>query len=243
MASFWDTHEKKIDLDNFRADDQYLGEQYSYPYEAMLKDVDKSWLEVLKEDGAFGCVTRYVSDLSNPLYGTCLSRDLLDSIVEISFLDDCGLRLDDMRVLDIGAGYGRFAHRFTTAFPGSYVYCTDAVPVSLDVCQKYLGFRGVTRAEVILPQEIDDICRPDLAVNIHSFPEMTRADVNAWLKLLQRRHVPHLFVVPHPFVAPMTCLEDGKSFMPDIEAHGFKLAKHWRGPDCWPRDFYLFGGT
>jgi 2-polyprenyl-3-methyl-5-hydroxy-6-metoxy-1,4-benzoquinol methylase len=66
----------------------------------------------LEEDDDFGAE---VFDF----HGKVVSRDLLDSIIEINFLDR-HLGFSSRRavnVLDIGAGYGRLAHRMATAFP------------------------------------------------------------------------------------------------------------------------------
>lgn len=64
------------------------------------------------EDGALGAHTVEVA-------GRTVSRDLLDSICEIYFLERpvAPLLHRNMRVLDIGAGYGRLAHRMTEALP------------------------------------------------------------------------------------------------------------------------------
>ena len=63
--------------------------------------------------------------------GMLVSRDLLDSINELTFLDDeLGIAQRNMTILDIGAGYGRLAHRATTAFENLTYLCTDAIPLS-----------------------------------------------------------------------------------------------------------------
>ena len=80
-----------------------------------------------EEDGAFGCWTFEYEG-----YG-CYSRDLLESVNEMAFLDrSLGLsERTGFRVLDIGAGYGRLAHRMTTALPGIADYsCVDAIAES-----------------------------------------------------------------------------------------------------------------
>src|SRR3546814_16107320 len=66
------------------------------------------------EDGLFGCWTQRF-----PGHPRC-SRDLLDSVNELSFLDrHLSIRgRDGLRILDLGAGYGRLAHRAPAAFPG-----------------------------------------------------------------------------------------------------------------------------
>ena len=136
------------------------------------------------------------------------------------------------------------AHRITEVYPDTFVYCTDAVPLSQELCRKYLQFHAIKNAEVVLPEELEKISSPDLAINIHSFPECTRAAINGWLDWLTTHKVANLFVIPHPFNLPtFACLEDNKSFLPDIEAHGYKITNHWRPLECFPRDFYLFKQT
>ncbi len=229
-VSFWTTHQHKIDVERFRAQEQYLGEQMIERFGPLVAHVRTlgNWLERLHEDGAFGCVTAQVD-------GVTVSRDLLDSIVEIDWLERCGVR--PATVLDIGAGYGRLAHRMTTAWPRVVVTCTDEIEVSRFVCGRYLNARGVTRACVARPDQLTG--NFDLAVNIHSWPECARDEIHWWLKKLIELQVPRLFVIPH-LDGQMLCLEDGRSFLPDILARGYEIEHHWRGPECWARDFYLF---
>ena len=48
-------------------------------------------------------------------------------------------------MLDIGAGYGRLAHRMSAAFPQLEDYCcVDAVPESTFLSEYYLRHRGCT---------------------------------------------------------------------------------------------------
>jgi hypothetical protein len=86
-----------------------------------------------------------------------------------------GLRDSSLvKALDIGGGYGRFAYRLTTAFPGSLAYCVDAVPVSTFLCEYYLRYRDCAEYEAgAIPLNIGEanLTRTDLAVNIHSFSE------------------------------------------------------------------------
>jgi len=246
--SFWDVHKHKVSTEHFRADTQFLGIQNIFPYEEItnyIKTLNKPWLDILKEDDSFSIVTRNVN-------GIIVSRDLLDSIMELEFLEtQCGFDLNNMKILDIGAGYGRMAHRITAAYPNSFVYCTDAIPVSQDVCRKYLEFRSVKNAKVVAPDELDKIDKPDMALNIHSFPECTREEINGWLDWLVEHEVENFMVIPHQWASEgiygqpnwnceMFCIEDGKSFRPDIESHGYKLEKYWRPLESNPRDFYLF---
>ena len=81
----------------------------------------------LVEDDYFGNITFDID-------GKLVSRDLLDSLVEIYFLDrHLGLAsaAPGLTVLDIGAGYGRLAHRILSALPSATRYlCSDAIAES-----------------------------------------------------------------------------------------------------------------
>ena len=224
-----------IRSDRFR--DQYVDQGGEYPYRGMvdwLRSVNRgNWLDVVKEDAAFGCKPVVID-------GYAVSRDLLDSCAEIHFLvDHCGLSLSEARVLDIGAGYGRFAHRLATLLPKSFVYCTDAIEVSMRVCEKYLTFRGVDRALVVPPDRIHETGAIDLATNIHSWSECTRPDVAGWLDKLVAMNVRRLFIVPHKNPPDhlrtwnsVTGTHDGPTYRPELESRGFRLVREWAGPEC-----------
>ena len=162
-----------------------------------VRSIDRlGLLERLDEDGAFGAHTVATGD------GAIVSRDLLDSVLELDFLDR-HLRIatrERLQVLDIGAGYGRLAHRLAQAMPSTaHVLCTDAIAESTFLSEFYLRFRGVAdRAEVVALDEIETrLATADItvAVNIHSFPECPLDSVAWWLALLARNRVPHLFIV------------------------------------------------
>ena len=87
--------------------------------------------------------------------------------------------------------------------------------------------------EIVLPEDIENVNDIDLAINIHTWPECTRAEINDWLDFLVRKNVKHLFVVPHD--GGMVCMDDWKSFLPDVEEHGYKVVK-----DDLLRNYFLF---
>jgi putative sugar O-methyltransferase len=241
MTGLWSRHAQSIDQDHFRAPGQYLSEPADYPYFDLVRWCRRehpNLLDTFTEDGAFGCAVAVAAE------GKTVSRDLLDSVVEIGFLEKHLIGLRCARVLGIGAGYGRFAHRLTAAYPAAFVYCTDAHPVSSLCCERYLAHRGVTRALVADQRElVDHVSEPiDLAVNIHSWSECTVAEVEWWLEWLQAQRVQHIFCVPHtPDFGTWTDNGAvGPSFLPIIHSHGYVLTRHWRGPDCWARDLCLF---
>jgi hypothetical protein len=193
-----------------------------------IRDRDpRHLLDALEEDGAFGCWT-----FSYPGCGV-YSRDLLESINEITFLDrqlDLSRR-PRFRVLDIGAGYGRLAHRMTAAFPSVDDYCcVDAIPESTFVSDYYLRRRGCSPpARVVALDMLDDEVEPgsfDLAVNIHAFPECTFQAVEWWIDLIERLEIPNLLIVPNEPTDLLTLEADGtrRDFLPLIERAGYRLA-------------------
>ena len=240
MGLWQDFHARTIDLDKFRGNYQYLEQADWYDYEGMLRYARVAWPDAkFEEDGAFGCVTKEVS-------GTVVSRDLLDSIVELERLR-AWLGADffkNARVLDIGAGYGRLAHRLLHHFPGCGVVCTDPIPVSRVVCAKYLKFRGADHAYVVEPEKLDTY-RFDLAVNIHSWSECTLDEVEWWLALLDRVECKQLFMVPHTPNLGTWSLEKGGGNGPSFEAllhdHFWRKMKTWTGPACQERTYMLWG--
>jgi len=162
-----------------------------------VRSVDElGLLERLTEDGAFGAVLVPIGD------GWVVSRDLLDSVLEINFLArhlEIASR-DGLEILDVGAGYGRLAHRLTEGLENvSRVLCTDAVAESTFVSDFYLRFRGaVPRAEVVPLDEIEarlTAASVTIATNVCSFAECPLTAVDWWLNLLAAHDVAHIFIV------------------------------------------------
>jgi putative sugar O-methyltransferase len=192
--------QNQIDLRYFRGDSQYLYQRRGTPEAAYALAADYvarhgalGLLDTLEEDGAFGAVTF-------ELDGRRVSRDLLDSALEIEALAAWlgADRLAAARVLDVGAGYGRLAHRLCSWAPNARVVATDAVPLSTFVCDYYLGYRGVTNAQVVPLDEAESaIARGgfDLAVNIHSFGEAPRPAIAWWIGQIAAAGVPRLWIV------------------------------------------------
>lgn len=226
-GSAWEAFERGINMQQFRGEAQYMTQllfgateqKYYNTWEYIVSLGLADWLG-LGEDDDFGCIT-FPMGVSG-----YISRDLLDSILEMYFLEEVyGRGSAGTGVLDVGAGYGRFAHRFETVYPDSYVYCVDAVPVSTFLCDFYLKYRQMDISVIPLHRlDATHFWPIDLAVNIHSFSEMTLSAINFWLDFISDLGIRHLFVVPHDerWVA---CEPDGShpSFKPLIEQHGFKL--------------------
>jgi len=228
-------HVSGYDLRYFRGDNAYVWQirdgasEINYVLTAYyVKTIDAlGLLDKLQEDELLG-VHAFTVD------GRIVSRDLLDSIVEINFLQR-QLAISSRQgftVLDVGAGYGRLAHRMVSAFPGIGPYfCADAVAASTFLCDYYLGFRGVAdRARAIPLDRLEETLagrRIDLAINVHSFSECTRDAVEWWLELLRRHEVGHLFVVPNPIDhgGERLLTNEGVDMLPLIERYYRLLAK------------------
>lgn len=209
--SHWTTGfvEQNVDLLTFRGDNAYLwqvrqsrrdAEMRYFANTLYIERIDhRGLISRMVEDGAFGCHTfQYQGRRS-------MSRDLLDSVNEIYFLDrQIGLfDQPDLRVLDIGAGYGRLAHRMSEVLPNlkSYV-CVDAVPESTFLAEYYLRHRGLPESlarAVPLDQigQLESMPRFDLAVNIHSFTECNYEAIRWWLNMVSKLNIGWLLIAPN----------------------------------------------
>lgn len=180
-------------------------------------------LEHMTENGDFGAVTTQVDN-------RLVSRDLLDSFQELSFLQK---HLDilgrpELNVLDIGAGYGRLAHRMAEVRKGPLgYYCTDAVAFSTFLCEFYLNHLEITdRARVLPLDELSAFDRKiDLAVNVNSFPECTLDAIGWWIDYIAEKSVPYLFLVPNANTTLGKVIRTvrGEEFRPLIEERGYRL--------------------
>ncbi|MET7402454.1 putative sugar O-methyltransferase [Dactylosporangium sp. NPDC005572] len=228
---------RDFDLKYFRGDNAYVWQLRHLGGDARLKyflfaryisslDTHKL-LERTSEDGAFGCWTFDFHGLPTS------SRDLLDSINEIYLLDRHWGLLSrmDCTVVDIGAGYGRLAHRMVETVPGlKHYFCVDAIPESTFLSEQYLQYRKVDHKAIVL--RLDEMAdrleaeRPDLAVNIHSFSEMPISVIEAWIELLARCGVPTLMIVPNEGDRLLSLEDDYRrlDFTPVLERHGYVLA-------------------
>lgn len=234
----WDdayvTHE--LHLRFFRADNPYVWQFLNFRenlrrkyyllgrYVAERDPLDL--LHKLGEDGAFGCRTFAYDSLP------CISRDLIDSVNELYFLDrQFGLfSRNSISILDIGAGYGRLAHRMSTAVSGLERYCcVDAVPESTFLCEFYVDYRKCTQKVSVVPlDELDRGVRGkrfDLAINIHSFSEMGYAAIEGWLRLAADLDIPCLFIVPNESDQLLSTESDKsrRDFQPLLQSLGYRL--------------------
>jgi putative sugar O-methyltransferase len=233
-----------LSLQYFRGDSVYfwhyrdsdeLAQLKYFTYLRYLVERDTAGLlERLEEDGAFGCWT-----YEFPGSKTC-SRDLLDSVNELLFLERhlSILEASNLRILDIGAGYGRLAHRGAEAMKSLELYCcVDAVPESTFLCEYYSAFRSVSPPVRVVPlPETVELHQGqfDLAINVHSFSECPLAAIEWWMSLLAKLRVPRLFLVPNERNGFLSLEEDGtrKNYLPTIEASGYRcVVEEWAFDD------------
>lgn len=233
-----------LSLQYFRGDTVYLWHyrdseelarlKYFVYLRYLIERDGRGLLSKLDEDGAFGCWT-----YDFPPYKP-VSRDLLDSVNELLFLDRhlSILNWKDLRVLDVGAGYGRFAHRTSQVVEGLSLYCcADAVPESTFLCEYYSNFRGVAPPVRVVPlPEVPELPPDefDLAINIHSFSECPAAAIQWWMQVLTRLRIPRLFVVPNEQVGFLSTEEDGsrRDYLSIIEASGYaSVTEEWAFDD------------
>lgn len=227
---------KNLSLAWFRGDNAYVwqlrlftGGAKTRNFLAMMdiESRDKLGLfKKLKEDGLFGAFTFEFGD-------RVVSRDLLDSINEISYLEEhIGLStIENATVLDIGAGYGRLAHRMDEGLDNIVAYdCTDGVPISTFLCEYYTRFRGLSDAVRVVPLSEIDSLRDSytVAVNVHSFSEQTHASIKWWFEQIGQRDIEWVLIVPNTQGVLLSTEADGsrQDFMPTVVAAGYELADH-----------------
>lgn len=227
-------HVRPDDLLYFRGDNAYVyqlrGTNMNILGYALTtfyaKSIDRlGLLQKLEEDDYFGNYTFLIDNKK-------VSRDLLDSVNEIYFLDE-HLKISSMKnlnILDIGAGYGRLAHRMLEALPNIKTYfCTDAVAVSSFICEYYMQFRKLENRSKLVPLNDIDITlknnKIDIALNIHSFSECSIHAVDWWLTLLEKHQVKYLMIVPNIYSdsKEMLVSHDRQDISKAIEKHGYKL--------------------
>jgi hypothetical protein len=250
---------KNLTLAWFRGDNAYMWQLRTYPggartrtYLALLDIESRDRLGLFdrfEEDGLFGAFTFSYGERR------AVSRDLLDSVNEINYLND-RIGLAEMAaptVLDIGAGYGRLAHRMSEALPNLAGYdCTDAVPVSTFLCEYYLDFRKVPDTVRVVPlNKVDALAgHYTVAINVHSFAECSRAAIKWWLARIAGRDIEWLLIVPTTPGKLLSTELDGshEDFMPDVLAASYELTDHrpiyesaeMREIICVHDEFFLF---
>lgn len=234
--SHWDEHHllAGFDLRQFRRDSHYVWQgRWTKPETYLLtafylREHDSlGLLARLTEDGLFGATTVPFEN------GYLLSRDLLDSVNEINLIARWfGLAPESaFAVLDIGAGYGRLAHRLVDSLANATITCVDAVPISTFLCEYYVRFRALgQRAEVLTLDRAEDALagrRFDLVTNIHSFSECPCSAIQWWLQCLNTVKVNKLLIVPNDGEQLLSIEPDGtrRNFEPLLQRHGWQPSR------------------
>jgi hypothetical protein len=250
-----DDYVKPDDIKYFRGDNAYVWQLRGTNMNALgytlatyyVKTIDTfGLLDKLKEDENFGIITFFIDN-------KIVSRDLLDSIIEIYFIEK-HLKIssyNNLTILDIGAGYGRLADRTVNAFRNIRSYfCTDAIATSTFISEYYLAYRKSDNKTKVIPlDEIENTLetqKVDIAVNIHSFSECKITAINWWLSLLENNKVKYLMIVHNSGDQLLT--NDHQDFQTIIENHGYKLTvkePKYRDPivqkyAIMPDYYYLF---
>jgi hypothetical protein len=231
-------HVTAEDLLYFRGDNGYVWqfqenntpEKYILTY-LYLKTIDTlGLLDVFTEDGDYGVFTFQTGDADNDGNERFVSRDLLDSACELLFLERTLQisRRPGLKVLDIGAGYGRLAYRAVTALGNIDMYfCIDAIPESTFICSYYLSRKEAARTRVVAFDDQQDLVAGtiDLAVNIHSFSECAIEAVDYWVSRCAELKVEYLFIVPDLSEEGGEALRlvNGTDFKPQLAQYGYHL--------------------
>lgn len=151
--------------------------------------------EGMTRDAEFG--GRVVETRHGPV-----TRMWIDSNIEWDFLFrnlPMHVHQDGIRILDIGAGYGRFAVSVRPLVQ-RYV-CVDAVPISTEICREYcanfnpdIEVPSLPDFLAIYKHHYRDV---NVAVNIHSWNECKLEQIEAWLDIIGEIGIPYLFTVSH----------------------------------------------
>lgn len=244
---------RDIDSTTFRADNAFVWQgRLHAPGDLALAALwtehqdSAGLLDTLRETGEFGVDLLEVG-------GREWSRDLIDSVLEISFLLEHlppGY-LEAEPVVDIGAGYGRLVTRLAQATGNRQLVACDAIALSTLICRAYVEHLGLQdRVRVVPLHEVDALGGFGLATNVHSFSEMSPAAIAWWLDWLVERRVRYLFVVPNRSADGEPALndDDGPSMVPLLEARGYGLLAHRRkyadpvvdSVAAYTADYYLY---
>jgi len=240
-----------IDVTTFRADNAFvwqgrlhtLGDFALAALWAARQDTGKL-LQRLDESGEYGVDMFNVADRQ-------WSRDLIDSVLEITFLREHlpADFLDTEPVVDIGAGYGRLVTRLAAVTTNDRIVACDGVALSTLICRGYVEHLNLQdRVEVVALPDVDGLAGFGLATNVHSFSEMSPEAVSWWLTWLRERQVRFLFIVPNRSTNREPALNSGQSIVPLLTDHGYSLVTHRRkytdpvvdSAAAYADDYYLY---
>lgn len=205
----------------------YADEDCQAATDAILAAGGRSYFELTKEDGGEGVLATDVNTSKGD--SMLVSRDLLDSVSEMMFLERESIleRKEAAVVVDIGAGYGRLARRMTEVFPNITYYATDGIPESTYFAHKYLT-QHCSRAQVIPLSKVGLLLgvRPKLAINVHSFSEQSEEDASFWIHLMARAGARYFFIVPNSSTDSIMFFNGRRAPLnPILESAGYRLER------------------
>ena len=199
--SFWLDWFDEADFRNFKGENVFVTQlsglksirkAYENTVTYAIKKDQLGLMEIFDEDRKFGVENVKIGNES-------FSRDRVDSVIEINFFS-CMMGISSgykLRLVDIGAGYGRLAHRVLQAFPDAYVFCGDVVPQAAFLCNFYMKFKGFNSLKYKCGS-YDELALEgpfDIAVNIHSFSEAPLDSIKKWLDIVSLK-AKYIFIVP-----------------------------------------------
>ena len=127
----------------------------------------------------------------------------LGSVCDVAILkSELKTGFDELRVLEIGGGYGRLAEAlFRNSGSGLKIDLVDVIPSSLALAKAYLSQSGLSVSlipdsdspksdvNLHLPSSVEKIADEavDLVINIESFQEMTQEWVDYWIQFIEKK--------------------------------------------------------
>lgn len=141
--------------------------------------------------------------------GRLISQDICNSVYEFySIMQKVNLS-KNVKIADLGAGYGRLAYIFLNVIPDSS-YCIIDIPPALFISQKYLktvfprekiflfrpfkSFKEIksefesSRIKFLMPHQLELLPHKhfDLFINVSSLHEMTIDQINKYIEIINR---------------------------------------------------------
>ncbi|WP_051043211.1 putative sugar O-methyltransferase [Nocardiopsis xinjiangensis] len=136
--------------------------------------------------------------ISARVHGQDVCVDYLQAVFELGFISR-NVTLDNARVLEVGAGYGRTCHSMMSNHDIAE-YCIvdldNALLLSRAYLERVLDEESFSRIRFVRAEEVEAALegrRYDLCVNIDSFAEMNPETVEHYLNLVDA-HCAHLYV-------------------------------------------------
>lgn len=115
-----------------------------------------------------------------------ISQDLANTALEVRTLTS-SLASTPRHIVEVGAGYGRFAYAMLAKYPQATYTIIDIEP-ALTISRWYLGsLFGSDRLTFLDSAEASKLRPPDVGVSISSLQEMTPQQVQSYLELFSER--------------------------------------------------------